>query len=150
MTTDPHMEKAREMLEALEDGTPDAALLIATALRDAHQAGKREGMERAAGHSCGLPDMGSYDGQIVLVAPDWLKDKWPTGIGIDVCLALEIQGLWKLGIKTTGHCCGHGKAHAYIGVWPESVTQMLTLGYEQIDQHGHFRPKAILSEAPHD
>jgi hypothetical protein len=44
-------------------------------------------------HLCGLPEFGTYAGQVIMVAPDWLRDRWPNGIGIDVCLALEIQRL---------------------------------------------------------
>lgn len=104
--------------------------------------------ERAApahaqsGHLCGHPSMGTYDGQVTLVAPDWLREKWPNGIGIDVCLALEIQELWRLGIRTNGHCCGHGRAPSYIGVWPESVSAMVAMGYRCLPgSDDHFVPK---------
>lgn len=99
-------------------------------------------------HLCGCPEMGTYEGQVVLVAPDWLREKWPNGIGIDVCLALEIQSLWRRGIRTSGHCCGHGRAPAFISVWPESVDAMKALGYETCPHPNgwddHFRPKTLL------
>lgn len=103
-------------------------------------------------HLCGCPEMGTYEGQVILVAPDRLKEKWPTGIGVDICLALEIQGLWRAGVHTSGHCCGHGRAPAYISVWPESVEQMLALGYEILphpdtSRRDHFVPKTALSVA---
>ena len=100
-------------------------------------------------HLCGLPDIGSYKGQVILAAPDWLKERWPDGIGIDVCLALEIQSLWRDGIRTTGHCCGHGKAPAYIGVEPEFIPAMKAKGYivrpNEMDQEREdsFVPKSI-------
>lgn len=96
-------------------------------------------------HLCGYAETGTYTGQVVLVAPDWLKHKHPNGIGVDVCLALEISNLWKHGIQTSGHCCGHGRLPAYISVWPEFVEQMRTLGYETLShpdgRPDHFRPK---------
>lgn len=103
-------------------------------------------------HLCGHADLGTYTGQVILPAPDWLKHKWPTGIGIDVCLALEIQDLWRKGIRTTGHCCGHGSLPGYISVWPEYVEQMKALGYVA-DAHpegwdDHFSPKTKLAIAP--
>lgn len=95
-------------------------------------------------HRCGLPDVGTYKGQVVLAAPDWLRDKWPDGIGIDVCLALEIQSLWQAGVKTSGHCCGHGRALSYIGVWPESIETMRALGYTAVaGSRDHFTPKSL-------
>lgn len=98
-----------------------------------------------SGHLCGYPAFGTYEGQVVLIAPDWLKHKWPTGIGIDVCLALEIQSLWQAGIKTTGHCCGHGRAPAYISVWPEEIPAMQRLGLRNLPasrwSRRSFRPE---------
>lgn len=105
-------------------------------------------------HICGYPEMGTYRGQVILVAPDFLRHKWPDGIGIDVCLALEIQDLWRKGIHTSGHCCGHGRAPAYISVWPESVSAMIALGYETLrhpdvpDRRDHFVPKTRLDPDP--
>lgn len=97
-------------------------------------------------HLCGLPEFGTYEGQVILVAPEFLCKKWPNGIGIDVCLALEIQSLWRAGIETNGHCCGHGRAPAYISVWPDSAEAMRALGYETYphpdsSRNDHFFPK---------
>lgn len=101
-------------------------------------------------HLCGHPEFGTYDGQVVLVAPDWLKPRWPNGIGIDVCLALEIQGLWRQGIKTNGHCCGHGRVPGFISVEPGSIEGMAFLGYQPIAHgEGHFKPKTPLSSVKH-
>lgn len=103
---------------------------------------------RPLSHLCGLPEMGTYEGQVLLVAPDWLKHKWPNGIGIDVCLALEIQKLWRAGIQTSGHCCGHGRAPAYVSVWPEFSARMKEMGYEVLPHRDgsedHFKPKTRL------
>lgn len=81
-------------------------------------------------HLCGHCEMGSYEGQVELVPPDFLRRSDGRGICVDVCLALEISRLWRAGIKTTGCCCGHGKPLAYIGVIPEHIGQMKEMGYE--------------------
>lgn len=49
---------------------------------------------------------------------------------IDPCIYDEIISLWKLGIGTTGCCCGHNTHEAYIGVRDEFIPQMKELGYE--------------------
>lgn len=55
-----------------------------------------------------------------------------TDVSIDACLFVEIQGLWALGIETTGCCCGHnGKAPAYIGVSESFCEKMKNLGYSR-------------------
>ena len=30
-------------------------------------------------------------------------------VSLDACIAEEVQGLWKAGIRTVGSCCGHGR-----------------------------------------
>lgn len=99
---------------------------------------KLETVRAETQHICGCPEFGTYAGQVVLVAPEWLRAKWPDGIGIDVCLALEIQSLWRSGIQTSGHCCGHGRAQPYIGVFPEFIGAMKAIGYQV--QHNPSRP----------
>jgi hypothetical protein len=103
-------------------------------------------------HLCGLPEMGSYDGQVILVAPEWLRERWPSGIGIDVCLALEIQSLWRKGIRTNGHCCGHGRAPAFISVWAEDAGRMPSLGYEPHPEGwpDHFVPRTTFATTTGD
>ena len=66
----------------------------------------------------------------------------PTGkmVNIDKCLLPEILTLWEKGIKTTGCCCGHGLAAAYIGVRCEYREQMLNLGYIPIYGENTFKP----------
>jgi len=52
-------------------------------------------------------------------------------IAVDQCLAPEIKKLWRLGIATTGCCCGHGnRSVAYIGVEEPDIKKMEALGYE--------------------
>lgn len=101
------------------------------------------------GHLCGLPHYGEYTGQVLLAPPSFLKDKWPDGIGIDACLALEIQKLWRIGVETSGHCCGHGKSTPFISVFPESIKKMEALGYEQLphpdpSRRDHFKAKTAI------
>ncbi len=51
-------------------------------------------------------------------------------VAIDKCLLPEILTFWERGIKTTGCCCGHGRADmAFIGVKPEFIPRMKELGY---------------------
>ncbi len=54
---------------------------------------------------------------------------------IDPCLVDEIKYLWSMGIRTTGHCCGHNdpdlKEHSYIGVEEEDIPHMKKLGYKK-------------------
>ena len=72
-------------------------------------------------------------------------------VAIDKCLLPEILKLWELGIKTTGCCCGHGDASkAFIGVHPEYIKTMRTLGYKNYyNEHNpecedHFIPQTYL------
>ena len=67
--------------------------------------------------------MGSYDNQIDV--------KMPNGelMGIDKCIAEEVQYLWTLGITTTGCCCGHNVAEGYIGVIDKDIEIMKKGGY---------------------
>lgn len=73
--------------------------------------------------SCENVEIGSYDNQVELV----LHGK---RICVDRCLKDEIQHLWNLGIVTTGCCCGHNKLDGYIGVLPEHIERMKSLGYQ--------------------
>lgn len=145
--SDAHREHAQSAVENC--ASLNRLLSIAEADRDRLSAELAEARKRSDGHLCGHAETGTYSGQVVLVAPDWLKHKWPNGIGIDVCLALEIQQLWQRGIKTSGHCCGHGRLPAYISVWPEEIAAMQSLGYETFphpDGRGdHFVPKTFLA-----
>lgn len=78
--------------------------------------------------------MGSYENQIS-IKPPFVGHS----IGIDKCIAEEVQYLWSLGIKTTGCCCGHNKVQGCIGVYDEHIPKMKALGY--IVHHNRCRPK---------
>lgn len=81
------------------------------------------------GCACVNVEMGSYDAQIEMVPP-WGVREDGRGICVDACIALEVHRLWQQGIRTTGCCCGHNTAPAYIGVREEHIPGMLRLGYE--------------------
>lgn len=76
---------------------------------------------------CKNVQIGSYDNQINLYAPEWSRHEF---IGIDRCIAKEIINLWSLGIITTRCCCGHNKVDSYIGVSDEFIPIMKELGYK--------------------
>jgi len=86
--------------------------------------------------------MGSYDNQITL--------KMPNGqlMGIDKCIAEEIKYIWKLGIKTTGCCCGHNIQEGYIGVIDKDIEFMKKSGYRvrfnerDLSDERNFIPKS--------
>jgi len=70
---------------------------------------------------------------------------------IDVCLVSEIFELWRLGIATTGCCCGHNKGGiAYIGVEEEFIPKMKELGYKvhinpnDTTREDSFYPKSLI------
>lgn len=56
----------------------------------------------------------------------------PKYISVDKCMLSEIIGLWEMGIKTTGCCCGHGKEPPFISVGADYVEQMERLGYAHL------------------
>ncbi len=56
---------------------------------------------------------------------DKLKEK----VSVDVCIADEIEQLWRKGIKTTGCCCGHGRDLGFIEVTQDCIPMMEELGY---------------------
>lgn len=72
-------------------------------------------------------------------------------VSIDKCLLPEILNLWELGIKTTGCCCGHDRQPPFIGVLPEYIKTMRSLGYKtrhnpcQPDDISLFIPKTNLT-----
>lgn len=84
-------------------------------------------------------EMGSYDNQ----DPYWFKGQL---IGLDRCIADEVNSLWKNGIVTTGSCCGHNKVNPMINVNWKSEGKMNELGYEfWINQFGVkcYNPKNL-------
>ena len=83
----------------------------------------------ASPHLCAGARPQEYTGQVELVPPAFMARDDGRGICVDVCLALEVSQLWRLGIRTTGCCCGHGEHPAYIGVADEHIETMKRLGY---------------------
>ena len=55
------------------------------------------------------------------------------GISVDECLADEIEGLWGVGVRTTGCCCGHGETSGSIGVEKVDIPTMIKLGYKPLN-----------------
>ena len=83
----------------------------------------------------------------------WEDDsmKEPMTVSIDKCLLPEILELWKMGIKTTGCCCGHGKQCAsFIGVDFDDIQKMKDFGYEvyynkcRPNDEDSFIPKTVM------
>lgn len=94
-------------------------------------------------------EIGSYDNQVELKAPNFMKNKkindcfsiYDT-ICIDKCLEKEIISLWDKEIFTMGCCCGHNKTFAFIQVLDKDVVKMLNLGYVfQNEELNSFYPK---------
>lgn len=93
--------------------------------------------------NCKNIQIGSYDNQVTVRAPDWSNHHW---ISIDTCIVDEIKNLWTLGIKTTGCCCGHNKVKPYINVEPQYHDIMMRIGYDYfINEFGVtcFKPQTI-------
>ena len=95
---------------------------------------------------CNEIEVGSYANQVVLNVPPHMRGRRfgchiiRDRIGVDRCIALELQTLWSLGITTLGCCCGHNAAPAYIHVAPDDAGRMRGLGYELLGgQEGVFR-----------
>lgn len=88
--------------------------------------------EPVAGCGCDEVEMGSYDAQVELVPPPHMVRDDGRGICVDACLALEVSSLWRAGITTTGCCCGHNIAPAYIGVVEADIPRMKAMGYEVV------------------
>lgn len=92
--------------------------------------------------NCVNVKIGSYDNQIIL--------KMPNGqlMGIDQCIAEEIQYLWSYGIQTTGCCCGHNIQKGYIGVIGKDIEFMKKSGYkvrfnkQNLRDESNFIPKS--------
>lgn len=107
--------------------------------------------------NCSDIKYGSYDCSYNVMLPYKVKDpvnpeKMKTKIVcIDKCLVKEVIELWELGIKTTGCCCGHSNPdNSYIGVEPEYIERMKSLGYKvrfnpcRPDDEDSFIPKTCI------
>ncbi len=98
---------------------------------------------------CENIEIGSYDNQIWVHPPEHMPKKSGHGYSIDKCLLVEILGLWRAGITTTGHCCGHNKMMGYIGVEWGDIQKMKDLGYRvafndlRPDDEDSFIPKSV-------
>lgn len=105
-----------------------------------------------SGCKCVGVEVGSYDNQVVLTPPLLLRRNTPEGepaktVCVDACLVEEVAALWRLGIRTTGCCCGHGgQAPAYIGVVEADIGRMEALGYVVLENRS--RPGAQDSFSP--
>ncbi len=106
--------------------------------------------------NCNNVDLGGYDNEVVLAVPDSvvlrvnsLEREIRDNVSIDKCIADEIQDLWRLGVCTTGCCCGHGKIKGYIGVEYRFIPLMFSLGYNPVifeddeNRIDTFRPKTV-------
>lgn len=89
-----------------------------------------------------------YDQMITIKVPKTLDTRMNAPgaerkeyVSVDPCLAAEIIELWRLGIVTTGCCCGHnlgGRYLPFIGVREDFIPKMKELGYEV--QYNDCRP----------
>lgn len=77
-------------------------------------------------------EMGSYDNQTMLDRPVHMQVNVKTPICVDTCMVDEVKELWDIGIYTNGCCCGHGSAPPFVGVMPEHIQQMRSMGYQTI------------------
>ena len=103
-------------------------------------------------------EIGSYDNQVLLVIPKTVTLRMNNPertirktVAVDACLAGELNKLWKMGVATTGCCCGHNKTFAYIGVEKQHIQQMKDMGYEVQSNHMYpdredsFKPKSLFN-----
>jgi hypothetical protein len=103
---------------------------------------------------CIKVDYGSYDNEVVLKVPLDLglyyndPEKTPRlTVSVDKCISKEIQGLWALGIRTTGCCCNHNKDvnYPFIEVVEEDMEKMILFGYKKYpNKENMFFPKTLL------
>lgn len=109
--------------------------------------------------NCKNVEIQSYDNQVTMELPTNIvihkndPDKTIRKfVSVDKCLANELMYLWKIGIRTTGCCCGHKKALPYIGVYEDDIQKMIDLGYvvqtnccgiDDMNRQDSFYPKSI-------
>lgn len=68
-------------------------------------------------------------------------------IGLDRCIAEEVQYLWSLGIVTYGSCCGHNKDEATIIVASDDHQNMLGLGYQKSADGPWFVARGVATDS---
>lgn len=154
MTNDEFIEMAKQAGFLVEDGLVgykrlDGAFCSYTEILNkfTHLVSANATKSTPKNHSCGYEKCwhGTHAGNVNLVAPDWLKESYPNGVCIDVCIALEITNLWNAGVKTLNSCCGHGATAASIVVADESINEMIELGY-QLDPNYPNRSDIFLAK----
>lgn len=100
--------------------------------------------------TCVNVEIGSYDNQVTVRIPphmsEYRDNRVAAGLSpyvcIDRCVFEEIEGLWLLGVKTSGCCCGHGKEIAYVGVLDDKDVQIMeSLGYEHLPESHTSSPE---------
>jgi len=110
------------------------------------------------GCDCVNVEIGSYTNQVVRPIPEHMADYRAARVAdglsdsicIDACMVAEIEALWAQGIRTTGCCCGHKKAPAYIGVFYDDIPRMKAMGYEVLPNflrpgdEDSFEPKGVM------
>lgn len=98
---------------------------------------------------CVEVEMGTYANSVALMPPAGLGiTRVP--VTVDRCIADEVAGLWRVGVLTTGNCCGHNKADPFISVArEEDVATMRRMGYKShADRDDHFYPKSLRRRSP--
>ena len=102
-----------------------------------------------------------YDQMIRLKVPKGLDIRMnalgresKTHVSIDPCIASEVAELWRLGIVTTGCCCGHNLKGfmSYIGVREDFIPIMKKIGYLVVSNNcgrpeaqDSFKPKSVIN-----
>lgn len=101
--------------------------------------------------TCDGIEIGTHAAAVVVATPEHMRGRhygcytMRDTLAIDACVLPEIAFLWRLGIVTTGSCCGHNQQPGYIGVAREDVPRMEALGYQHSVKHtGEPHPEAFL------
>jgi len=87
---------------------------------------------------------GSYDNIKALKNPFYPDNSAYEIIGIDNCIADEIEFLWRENIQTVASCCGHNKQDGIISVIENDVYKMNELGYIKMKEYNNtFYAKTV-------
>jgi hypothetical protein len=93
---------------------------------------------------CIKVSFGSYDNIKALKNPFYPDNSAYEIIGIDNCIADEIEFLWGENIQTIASCCGHNKINGDIAVIEEDADKMYKLGYVEMKGHNNtFYAKSV-------
>lgn len=92
--------------------------------------------------ACVNVGMGTYENQVPLHPPFPVRGGV---VGIDRCIADEIQALWALGIETCNSCCGHNTVLPMIIVAEADEARMEALDYSDWRHNDArmFYPKSV-------